>query len=629
MVGDRVLPLRNAWPAGSRPENGRSPRMAGTLIGIFLETVERHKKSAQFVRKSGGRWETISAERALGDVASFALGLQSLGVQAGDRVAMLSENRYEWPVSDLAILGLGAVTVPVYPTLTGPQVQYILANAQAKVVIVSTPAQLDKVHAILPSLPSVIAVIAIDPSPPAGDRDHAFEDVQKGGRAALASDPGAFRRSADAVKASDLATIIYTSGTTGEPKGAMLTHSNIASNVAACLKRVDLNSTHTQLSFLPLCHIFERMAGLYAMLAGGVTIAYAQSMDTVAADAQEVRPTVLTGVPRFYEKVYARVYENAATFPPLRRAIFDWGIGVGRKVAQLHFARKRPAGLLAIQHRLADRLVGAKIRDRVGGRLRFCISGGAPLGPKVMEFFFAIGIPVIEGYGLTETSPVICLNEPGRERPGSVGPAVDGVEVKIGDEGEILTRGPHVMRGYFMNDDATRAAIRDGWFHTGDIGHLDSEGALFITDRLKDLLVTAGGKKVAPQPLEGRLKTSKWIAEAVLLGDQRPFVVALLVPNFANLESFAKSNGWNATDHETVFRRPEVLALYEGEIEKLNAELAPFEKVKKFALLPRELTQEAGEITPTLKVRRKIIVQKFASLIDGLYSTGSETRPAA
>jgi long-chain acyl-CoA synthetase len=422
------------------------------------------------------------------------------------------------------------------------------------------------------------------------------------------------------VKPDDLATIIYTSGTTGEPKGAMLTHGNIASNVAAGLRVFDLSPTDTQLSFLPLCHIFERMAGLYAMLGGGVTIAYARGLETVAEDAQELRPTILTGVPRFFEKVYARVMENAFALPPLRKVIFHWGLRTGREVARLRFARRRPGPWLAFRARIADRLVGHKIRERVGGRLRFCISGGAPLPPKVMEFFFAVGIPVLEGYGLTETSPVICVNTLGREKPGSVGPPIPGVEVKIGDEGEILTRGPHVMKGYFGNDEATRAAIRDGWFHTGDVGHLDADGYLVITDRLKDLLVTAGGKKVAPQPLEGRLKTSRWIAEAVLLGDHRPYVVALLVPNFVNLETYAKNHGWTFSGKDDLVRLPQALAMYQAEVDALNAGLAPFETVKRFALLTRDLSQEAGELTPTLKVRRRVIQQKFADLIESLYA---------
>jgi len=403
----------------------------------------------------------------------------------------------------------------------------------------------------------------------------------------------------------------------------MLTHSNIASNVGACLEVVDLNPADTCLSFLPLCHIFERMAGLYAMLGGGVTIAYAQSIDTVAADAMEVHPTILTGVPRFYEKVYARVMENALAQPPLRKNIFFWGVHTGIRVARLHFERRRPGPLLAVQAAIADRLVGAKVRARVGGKLRLCISGGAPLGPKVMEFFFAVGIPIVEGYGLTETSPVICLNPPGRERPASVGPAVPGVEVRIGEDGEILTRGPHVMMGYFRNEEASRTALRDGWFHTGDVGHLDQDGYLHITDRLKDLLVTAGGKKVAPQPLEGRLKTSKWISEAVMLGDRRPYCVCLIVPNFAVLETEARTRGWPHATRQDLLALPQVRAIYQREVDKLNADLAPFEQIKKFSLLDRELSQDAGELTPTLKVRRRVLTQKFESLIESLYASGA------
>ncbi len=595
--------------------------MAGTLIGIFLDTVDRLKKPSQFMRKNAVGWESIPATHALADVESLAFGLRELGVARGDRVALLAENRYEWAVSDLAILGLGAVTVPIYPTLTAQQVRFILENAEAKVCIVSTPAQLDKLEQIADSLPQLKAIVAMEPAPPTAGRSHSFAHLLESGERHRAATPGEFRRMAAEVKPGDLATIIYTSGTTGDPKGAMLSHSNIASNVEACLKVVNLNPADTCLSFLPLCHIFERMAGLYAMLSAGATIAYAQSLETVAADAMEVHPTVLTGVPRFYEKVYARVMENALAQPPLRKNIFFWGLHTGVAVARLHFGGRKPAGLLALQAGIADRLVGAKVRARVGGKLRFCISGGAPLGPKIMEFFFAVGIPIVEGYGLTETSPVICLNPPGRERPASVGPAVPGVEVRIGDDGEILTRGPHVMIGYFRNDEATARALEGGWFHTGDVGHLDGDGYLHITDRLKDLLVTAGGKKVAPQPLESRLKTAKWITEAVMLGDRRPYCVCLLVPNFAVLETEARTRGWkHATRHE-LLGLPPVLAIYQREIDKLNADLAPFEQIKKFALLDRDLSQDAGELTPTLKVRRRVISQKFEALIESLYTT--------
>jgi len=604
--------------------------MPKTLIRIFLDSVAQHRKPALFMRRLSdtagkGRWESLSSERARHDVESLALGLAALGVRRGDRVAILSENRYEWAVSDLAILGQGAVTVPIYPTLTAPQSRYILDNAEARVLILSTPAQLEKVLGVVDALPRLVGILVMDPPPASRDsRVRAWSAVLADGERRLAADANAFRSLAEATRPGDLATIIYTSGTTGDPKGAMLTHDNIASNVEACLQVVDLNANDSCLSFLPLCHIFERMAGLYAMLAAGATIAYARSVDTVAADAQEVRPTFLTGVPRFYEKVYARVMENAGNQPPLRRAIFRWGMGVGQRVAQLRFQGKTAGLLLGFVATIADRLVAHKVRERVGGRLRMCISGGAPLGSKVMEFFFAIGIPVIEGYGLTETSPVITLNVPGRERPGAVGPPVPGTQVSFSAEGEILAKGPGIMQGYFRNEEATRAAIVDGWFHTGDIGHLDPEGNLRITDRLKDLIVTAGGKKVAPQPLEGKLKTSKWVSEAVMLGDQRPYCVALLVPNFANLEAEAKEKGWPMASRRELLQVPAVRALYQTVVDELNAGLSKFETIKRFELLERDLSAEAGELTPTLKVRRKVVNQTFREQIEAMYAGAAE-----
>jgi len=542
-------------------------------------------------------------------------------------VALLSENRYEWAITDLATLGQGAVTVPIYPTLTAPQCQYILENSEAQVCVVSTPAQMEKVLAVAASLPKLATIVVMDPPPAERDpRVRAWTAVLADGERRRTADPNGFRVLADATRPNDLATIIYTSGTTGEPKGAMLTHDNIASNVLACLEVVELKPSDSCLSFLPLCHIFERMAGLYAMLAAGCTIAYARSVDTVAADAQEVRPTILCGVPRFFEKVYARVMENAGQQPALRRAIFHWGLGVGQQMARLRFQGKTAGLGLGFVATVADRLVGHKVRERVGGRIRYCISGGAPLGPKILEFFFAIGIPILEGYGLTETSPVICLTQPGRERPGAVGPPIPGTEIRFGPEGELLVKGPGVLQGYFRNEEATRAALRDGWFHTGDVGHLDDEGFLRITDRLKDLLVTAGGKKVAPQPLEAKLKTSRWVSEAVMLGDQRPYCVALLVPNFANLEAEAKAKGWPAGSRRELLASPGVRSLYQGMIDELNAGLAPFETIKRFELLDRDLSAEAGELTPTLKVRRKIVSQTFAGLIEGMYAGAAALR---
>jgi long-chain acyl-CoA synthetase len=593
--------------------------MPETLVQIFLDSAARYRKPAMFMRKAGGAWESISAERARTDVENLALGLEEMGIRRGDKVAILSENRYEWPIADLAILALGAVSVPIYPTLLADQCAYILQNSEARAAFTSTPAQLAKLRSVAGRLPMLRGLIPMDQGGPLAAADCPYPRLMERGAEKSANQPGALERMAQALEPSEVATIIYTSGTTGEPKGAMLTHENIVFDVDSCLRIVTLGPSDLALSFLPLCHIFERMAGLYGMLRGGVTIAYAESMDTVGANALEVHPTILNGVPRFYEKVYARVMANALAHPGPRKSLFQWGVRVGSAAARARFAGKKPPLFTALEARLADRIVGAAVRQRMGGRLRFCISGGAPLATEIMEFFFAIGITVLEGYGLTETSPVICLNRPGHERPGSVGLPIPGVEVRIGAEGEILTRGRHVMKGYFKNEEATRAAVRDGWFHTGDVGHLEADGALTITDRLKDLLVTAGGKKVAPQPLELKLKASPWIAEAVLLGDRRPYVVCLIVPDFAALEAEAAARGWAFAGRDELIHRPEVRALYAAEIERLNADLAQFERVKKFDLLP----QETGELTPSLKVKRRVISQKYSDTIERLYASGA------
>ena len=592
--------------------------MARTLIRLFFDTVGTWHKPVQFLRRRDTGWESIPAERALADVESLGLGLRHLGIRRGDRVALLSENRYEWVVSDLAIMGFGAVTVPVYSTLTAEQCRHILADAGARAVILSDAAQLAKVRTIQRDLPGLEFIIPMEPQPAGGPLDRSWEQVTGAGARARAADPLLFQGEADLTKPDDLATVIYTSGTTGEPKGAMLSHANISGNAEAALKVVELNPSDVNLSFLPFSHIFERMAGLYTMMAAGVTTAFARSIDTVAADAAEVRPTIITGVPRFFEKVRTRVLENARTQPLLRQGIFYWALGEGLRRSRAYLARRPHVAPLA---GLADHLVWEKVRARMGGRLRLCFSGGAPLHPMVLEFFVAMGIRVIEGYGLTETSPVICLNPPDRVKPGSVGPPVPGVEVRIGEEGEILTRGPHIMLGYWKNDEATVQAMRGGWFHTGDVGYLDAEGYLFITDRLKDLLVTARGKNVAPQPLEARLKASKWVTEAVLIGDGRPCIVALIVPNLERLEATARRHGWPFASRRELLARPEVLGIVQRRVDRLNATLAPFEQIKRFALLDHELTQEGGELTPTLKVRRRVIDARCADLIESLYAS--------
>jgi long-chain acyl-CoA synthetase len=590
--------------------------MAETLIGVFLETVKRRGSRTVFSRRGPDGWESIGADRALADVEALGLALSSLGLARGDRVAMLSENRYEWPLTDLAAQGIGAILVPIYPTLTSEQVRGILDNCGARMLVLSSAAQLAKVRPVLASLPALQTLLVMDDTPLEAPRERPFVELQRAGEELRRRDPQAFRTRASEVKPEDVATIIYTSGTTGEPKGAMLTHANIISNVDACLEMVNFGPTDVTLSFLPLCHIFERMAGLYAMLRAGATIAYARNPESVPVDVVEVKPTMICGVPRFYEKVHARVLESVAKRSKPEQALFRWGLAQGLRRARAHFAGREIDDLAL---RLADLLVMRKVRARMGGRLRMCISGSAALAPETIDFFFGIGIPVLEGYGLTETSPVIALNPPGRERPGSVGKPVQGVEVRIGEQGEILTRGPHVMRGYYRNDEATRVAIRDGWFHTGDVGRFDDDGYLYITDRLKDLLVLAVGKKVAPQPIEAQLKKSPIVSEAVLLGDKHPYVVCLISPNVAALEEIAKEKGWTWRTRAELMALPEVRALYDAEITALNATLAPFEKIRRFALLDEEWSQENGTLTATLKVKRRVVAARYAALIESLY----------
>jgi long-chain acyl-CoA synthetase len=448
-----------------------------------------------------------------------------------------------------------------------------------------------------------------------------LDEVRARGRGPLAQEPDAVRKRAGAVKADDLATILYTSGTTGQPKGVMLLHSNIVSNVLAGLSMFGgVGPDDTHLSFLPLCHILERTGGLYVMLHGGVTIAYAESIDTVPANMLEVRPSVMIAVPRFFEKVYARVQEKVNADPPARQRIFRWAVKVGAQAFAHRVAGTRPGLGLRLRHKLADKLVFAKVKERTGGRMRIFISGGAPLAQELAEFFGAVGLLVLEGYGLTETSPVIAVNLPTAMRPGTVGRPLPGVEVKIAPDGEILCRGPNVMKGYYNQPAATAEMLEpDGWFHTGDVGVLDTDGYLAITDRKKDILVTSAGKNIAPQPIENRLKTNPFVAEVVMVGNKRHFPAALVVPAFERLEKWAAEKGVAFGSREELVGLPQVEAHYQALVDQLGDDLAKFERIKRIKLLPKEFSIEAGELTPTLKVKRRVIEQKYKTLIDEIY----------
>jgi long-chain acyl-CoA synthetase len=594
-----------------------------TICDIFFHAVDKHRKPEHLRFKKDGAWRALSSEDLLRAVEEFSLGLRELGVEGGDRVAILSENRPEWVITDIATLAASAVDTPIYPTLPPDQVLYILNDSEAKVLVVSSKAQAAKIAEVRDRARHLQHVVIMDAE--AIDGMLPFAEVRARGRKALGADRQAVRKRVKAIGPDDLATLIYTSGTTGIPKGVMLSHGNIVSNVLSVhdLFKTILGPDDLALSFLPLCHIFERMAGYYVLLLAGGAIAYAESVDQVAANMGEIKPTVMCAVPRLYEKIYARIMDKVSHDPALRQRIFNWSVGVGRELFR-HRVEKSQAGVfLKATSAVADSLVFSKIRERTGGRLKLFISGGAPLGKEIAEFFGSLGLVILEGYGLTETSPVIACNRPDDLKPGTVGKPIAGVEVKIAADGEILTRGPHVMRGYFKNPEATAETIdAEGWLHTGDIGVFDSAGFLAITDRKKDIIVTSGGKNIAPAPIENVIKTDPLVGEIVMVGNRRRFPAALVIPNFDALEKWAGEQGLKFKTRRDLVAQRQVQDYYQNTIQDLTQGLAQFERIKRITVLPREFTVDSGELTPTLKVKRRVVEEKFGDLIESMYAEG-------
>ena len=582
----------------------------------------RFAKPLMIGRCRGGRIDGLSSKELFERIRDVSLGLTALGVGAGDRVAIISESRPEWLIADLAILVGGAVTVPIYPTLSAAQARYMLQDSGCRVAIASTRLQLDKVQEVRHQLPDLEAAIIMDGVAPAESPSvFTFDAVAERGHARLAGEWGSgrgFRDAARAITPDRLATIIYTSGTTGEPKGVMLTHANLVANLKAGAAALDVSENDVALSFLPLSHAFERMVA-YVYLYCGVTTIFAESFDTVARDIALVRPTLVTGVPRVYEKIHTRVLEKGQSGSGFRSALFRWAVKVANSRGRTALTGKSAGPVGALQAALADRLVFAKIREGVGGRLRYLISGSAPLPPSIAEFFHGVGLPIIEGYGLTETAPILTVNPADAPRLGTVGRALPGVELRIAEDGEILARGPNVMSGYSNKPGATADVLRNGWFHTGDIGIIDEQGYLRITDRKKDVLVTSGGKKIAPQPIEAVLKRSPLVSEAVILGDRRKYAAALIVPDFGALERRLKDLGRPMASRAELVARPDVVALYQEIVDGLNRELSQFERIKRIAVLPSEFSVESGELTPTLKVKRKVVEERWRDAIEGLY----------
>lgn len=594
-----------------------------TISEMFDRITKKFSQETRpfLMYKSEKQYRGITHAEFRKKVEHFALGLSTLGVKKGDTVAIISENRPEWVIADMASVLLGAVDVPIYPTLTAKQIEFILNDANVSIAVVSNQSQLNKVLKIKEQVKALRKIILMT------ERSDASEDAMvmgisrifELGREAESSHRNVIDEAVRLVKPEDLLTIIYTSGTTGSPKGVMLSHKNLTSNMIASASFMPFAPDDIFLSFLPLCHSFERMGGYYTAMACGATIAYAESPETVSDNLLEIHPTVVTTVPRLFERIQSRLQKQIASSSAARQRIFYWALGVGKRFVAAQRSG-RVSSILSAQHALADLLVFRKLKERTGGRIKFFVSGGAALPRELGEFFEALGIQIVEGYGLTETSPVLCANRLDDYEFGTVGKPIPGVTIKLAADGEILAKGPNIMLGYYNNKKATEEAInKDGWFHTGDIGVFDARGMLRITDRKKHLFVSSGGKNIAPQPIENLFLQSKYVDQFVLIGDKRMFLSALIVPDFDAIQEFADRNKIQYSSVTELVKNPNVYSIIEKDIQELQKDLANFERVRKFVLLDRPFSIEAGEITPTLKVKRKIIEERYGQVIEEMY----------
>lgn len=615
-----------------------------TLTELFNNLRKKYegKQKTAFARKpsTDADYKTIDWDQVSDDVNILAAYLVKHGIEAGDRVAILSENRYEWAVVDLALQLIGGVNVSLYTSLPPKQCEYILQNSETELFFVSTGIQLKKAREVFDNCEQLRQIIAFDEPNIESYLEEPyvtlFEKVMVDGLKLYPKFKDKIHDRSKAIAPEDLATLIYTSGTTGKPKGAMLTHRNIVSNIKAAHQRINIREDDRCLSFLPLCHSFERTAGYYAMMAGGAEIYYAESVDTVAKNMTEACPTIIISVPRLFEKIYNLVSKSVEEGTVVKQKIFEWAQNIGRRYAN------GERGLITLQKKLADKLVFDKLKERTGGRIRFFVSGGAALPAEIGHFFMAAGLNIIEGYGLTETSPVMCCNTYGDETMGTVGKVLPGVTVAIqrledseiiaevsgedyptdytSEQGEILCKGPNVMKGYWKNEEATREMIDDeGFLHTGDVGKF-VEGRLQITDRIKHMIVNAGGKNIYPGPIEDLFKTSKWIDQLVVVGERQPYMAALVVPNFEAIEDYADQEGINYESTDDLILKEEIQNIYRHEIRAHSRELASHEKIRDFRLVDNEFTVESGELTPTLKVKRRIVEDKYDYLINDIFS---------
>jgi long-chain acyl-CoA synthetase len=590
-----------------------------TLSELFLSAVHETPRPDLFsYRDKTGKYTDVSSEETLRRVRALRYGMRSLGIKEGDKVAILSENRVEWAISDLASHCGGMVTVPIYATLMSGTVEYILKDCEPTAIFVSTEEQAAKVHSIRENLPFLKDIIAFEETNLPDIMP--FEKLLRIGQNLVDENPPAPSDEFVDVDKDSACSIIYTSGTTGNPKGVVLSHWNFVSNVQAIQELFPIRPTDKTLSFLPLSHVLERMAGYYTIINAGAGIAFAERMDTVPVDIVEVKPTIIISVPRLYEKIYGKTNALAMSGSPIKKNIFFWARNLGMECARRETSGLPISAWMSFQRSVADKLVFSKLRAKLGGNIRFMVSGGAPLNSRINQFFYASKLFIFEGYGLTETSPVLSCNYTDNIRFGSIGRILPCCDIRIAEDGEIQAKGPQVMLGYFNNQAATDEVLaEDGWFSTGDIGHIDEDGYLFITDRKKDIIVTAGGKNIAPQPIENQLRSDKFVSQVVVIGDQRQFLTALIVPDMEILEKWATGNNLSFSSPADLVEMSEVHDLFQGIIEKGNKNLPGFNQVKKCSLLKDEFTLEGGELTPTLKVKRFAIGKKYKDVIGAMY----------
>jgi len=598
-----------------------NPALAGatSISGLCLVAALKHGKPDALNQKVDDEWFHISAVTFVERVQSVALGLAALGIRPGDRIALLSENRPEWSIVDLAILSLGAINVPIYTTQAVDQIDFILKDSGARAIFISNRKLYRHARMVLAER-KLEHLIFFDPEIAEDiDRGSSLESLENTGQTQARERPEAFDAYLSAVRPDDLATIIYTSGTTGEPKGVMLTHNNFMSNVLAITKGLPIGPTDVALSVLPLSHIFER-AGFYVFCYNGVSVYYAASFDQVGENLREVGPTVMTAVPRLFEKVYHRIIKKGMAEKGWKRRIFTSSLAVGQRYGELKDTRRRVPARLRLKQGLASRMVFSKWREGVGGRLRYFVSGGAPLSPALSYSYLAAGIPILQGYGATETC-IVTANRQDNNHVGSVGLPFDGIELRIAEDGEILVRGPNVMRGYYGQPEATAAVLKDGWFATGDVGHLEKDGRLYITDRKKDLFKLSNGKYIAPQMIESLLKQSEFINQVTVVGAGRKQPAALIVPDWENLkQALSETEKGFPQDRVELSRYSAAIKIVQRDVAALTSELSDYERIRRVALLPNEFSIDGGELTPTLKIKRRVIDERFGDLIEELYS---------